>query len=131
MKLLGKLTGVSFGSNINHLSFKNLKNAEGLSFSSNDDIKRNTCSITFKEVITKPLELGQEYELILVPENEKIDKNLTNIFSSYKLYEAELGDDERTATYKFTGQNCTFTISASVDLIKYKTGDVISLFLNV
>ena len=131
MKLLGKLTGVSFDSNINHLSFKNLKNAEGLSFSSNDDIKRNACSITFREVITKPLELGQEYELILVPENEKIDKNLTNIFSSYKLYEAELDDDERTATYKFTGQNCTFTISASVDLIKYKTGDVISLFLNV
>ena len=138
MKFVGKLSSIDLSNEhkdgLNQISFKGLKVAEGLSLSSNEDNKKNYFSAVFTKNIDKPLKLGNTYEVSIVPLEEPVDASLTEIFSIYKLDKAELSDDEKTCTLTFhdtDGKGGFFVLNALVDLVDFKTGDKIGLYVRI
>ena len=78
--------------------------------------------------------MGNTYEVSIVPLEEPVDASLTEIFSIYKLDKAELSDDEKACTLTFhdaDGKGGFFVLNALVDLVDFKTGDKIGLYVRI
>ncbi len=140
MNLVGKLNSINLSNEhkdgLNQLSFKGLKVSEGICLSSNEDSKRNCLSAVFTKNLDKPFKLGSNYEvdIRLSESTDPIDESFEEILSNYKLDKAELSEDEKVCTFTFhdvNGKGGFLILSALVDMVDFKTEDIISLYVKI
>ena len=132
MRLSGKLNSVDLSSDLKSILFRNFKAVEGLIFSTVEDTKQNTCSATFKFIGKDiPFTVGKEYTFD-IDDSTPVDDSFIIVGDAYRLLKAEINpNDDKFVTYTFFGKNQDekLVISSPLDLMAFKTGDIVYLYV--
>lgn len=131
MKFIGKLSNIDMISRPNTMEFINVRGAEGLLLSSNNN-KRCTCTIRFGCIEKDaPLCVGKEYNFIISDDYPKLLDGII-VGEEFTLLHAKLSDvDESLVEYTFTDSDYSVVLTVPEDLVSFKLHDRVCFCLEV